>query len=180
MLWLTPLANGLTGAAVVAFLLALSGTLGPLPADAKTGAPPPDKLAQRFRELQTLLFAAAALLVAGVIEINALYSWLAAFVDTNAYLRQRADLPKATTASAGVFFTVLLAAAYAPALAVIRARARAVVDKQTDLVTEAQKRDWLEKNGLTLSVPQQASTFLAVLGPMLAGSPFFTIQHLFS
>jgi hypothetical protein len=137
-------------------------------------------LRTQHRRLQAVLFAGAAVLVAGVIEMDALYHW----ATTVATLP---GLPKGTaeaiTASAiiptGTFFSLFLAAAYVPAALILRERALELASTALPSEGPAAQGEWLQKRGLGISVSAQLTSLMALLGPVLAGGPLNALAQAF-
>lgn len=137
-------------------------------------------LATRNRRLQTVLFAGAAVLVAGVIEIDALYQWAVARTNLGDDSKAAATLiTSAASVSTGTFFSLFLASAYVPAAVILRRRGSALAERVLPGELPAARTDWLEKNGLGSSVSTQVSTLVALLGPILAGGPLNAVGHMF-
>jgi hypothetical protein len=129
-------------------------------------------LASRMRDSTSVLRTAAALLVLGVLEVAALFHWSVARFDPGSAERALVhDL--ATTVSLGVggFFSLLLAAGYAPTYALLNERARELESVHNTGSTSTTRAEWLASRGLAPSgyLPAMQSV-LSILGPLLAGS----------
>jgi hypothetical protein len=137
-------------------------------------------LQSQSRRLQAVLFAGAAVLVAGVIEVDALYSWAVSLADLTNYPD---GAGKAVTATAVVptatFFSLFLAAAYIPAALILRQRAATLAIIAVGTTAQADRSKWLQDNGLSISISTQVSSVVALLAPILAGTPLNALAQAF-
>lgn len=72
---------------------------------------------------------------------------------------------------AGAFYSVLLAAIFIPAFAVLGAQSRALADGGLADKSESEKSTWLTAQGLSGSLPRQLGSLAAVLAPIIVGGP---------
>lgn len=126
------------------------------------------------RRLQSVLYAGAAVLVAGVIEVDALYHWALSMTSLSA---QAKAITTSATVPTGTFFSLFLAAAYVPAALILRERGLALAQAVLPLEGPAARGQWLQSNGLAISVTSQVASLLALLGPVLAGGPLNAFAH---
>ncbi|HEX2079338.1 MAG TPA: hypothetical protein VHG08_16550 [Longimicrobium sp.] len=137
-------------------------------------------LQSQSRRLQAVLFAGAAVLVAGVLEIDALYGWAISVADLRWYPREAGRVITASaTVPTGTFFSLFLAAAYIPAALILRQQAAALAATAVGAVAAAEQSRWLQDNGLTTSIATQVSSLVALLGPILAGAPLNAMAQAF-
>lgn len=127
------------------------------------------------RRLQSVLFAGAAVLVAGVVEVDSLYHWALSLTKLNE--NQAAAVTASAIVPTGTFFSLFLAAAYLPAALILRERGMALARSALPLEGPAAQGQWLHNNGLGTSVASQVTSLLALLGPVLAGGPLNAFAH---
>lgn len=121
-------------------------------------------LSQRFERLSWILWAGTALLVMSIVRLDALYNW--------SITAAPAPFQKGLTGVAtgvlrmwGVYYSTLLCAIYLPAYFRLRAEAEKLADQHE----VAERRLWLEQNGLALSVADVLRRLAAIAAPLLAG-----------
>ena len=135
-------------------------------------------LQSQSRRLQAVLFAGAAVLVAGVIEVDALFAWAVSLADLGGYPD---GAGKAVTATAVVptatIFSLFLAGAYIPAALILRQRAATLASIAVGTAAPADRSKWLQDKGLSISISTQVSSLVALLGPILAGAPLNALGH---
>jgi hypothetical protein len=143
-------------------------------------APPADKTLQQIVEsmarLRALLYCAAAMLVASVICTAAFHAWMLTFLKVPA--RNWVDIYlKTLDMRIMVQNTLLLAAFYVPAAAVLMARAHGLAKAETKSGTLSETRALLKKHELGLSFPKSVSSGLAVLSPMFVRPVLAIIEY---
>ena len=114
--------------------------------------------------LRTLLFSAAAFLVAGMFEITSLFSLVSLQGGRVPWIE---ELGASLASVTGGVATVFLAGLYVPAAMIIERR---VANLELDVDNEADRLDWLDRNGLRLSWQKQLVRVLVVLSPALIGN----------
>jgi hypothetical protein len=155
-----------------------------LSADDREGQADLEKLSAALqtqtRRLQAVLFAGAAVLVAGVIELDGLYTWAVSIAELSGYPKNAATVIKASaTVSTGTFFSLFLTAAYIPAALILRQRVGTLASVATGTVELTKQSEWLRDHGLSTSLVTQISSVFALLGPILAGAPLNAFSHVF-
>lgn len=105
--------------------------------------PGSDGLTKQVESLRLIFNVGAVVLVAGVMEIAALYEWPIAFFDEPNLVKAFEGVVNAEAMAAGAFFSLVLLAGYLPASSVLRVRARALKKKDITalLVAELNKAD---------------------------------------
>jgi hypothetical protein len=136
----------------------------------------PERLQAANRRSQAVLFAGAAVLVAGVIEIDALLQWAAS--EARIDIENAKALSAAATIPTGTFFSLYLASAYLPAALVLRHRSSVLAKATLPGKTPAEQIKWMQDNGLVTSVATQLGAMLALLGPILASAPLKAIASI--
>lgn len=124
-------------------------------------------LRRRMRLLRTILYAGAAALVVSVIRLSVTLNWGGSFLPaaTPPAVSESATLITGIVNTLGIYYTILLAAVYAPAALVLRRRANALASQQPP-----EKQDeWLKARGLALSFTEYLPRVVAILAPLLAG-----------
>jgi hypothetical protein len=136
-----------------------------------------EQLALRGARLQTLLYMSAVILIVGLIEYRALYTWAAdaATLNNMATGAQIIKLADAALASTGAVYAVGLAAFYLPVLLILRARARRL---QSQVPSEGSNSAWLQELNLGFTVSKALGTMITVLSPLLAQAPIAALLKL--
>lgn len=148
--------NGLTGAALIAMIVT---------AAAITHVNDRARLESQLEGLRLTFNAAAALLVAGALEVAALYGWAAGSVQQGSEVLSKAALLSAGLV--GAFFSAVLLVIYIPAASILRQRAERV--SATTLLVE---------QGFSSSPFQLFARILQALAPLLAAVPFSALVTL--
>jgi hypothetical protein len=154
-----------------------------------------EALSLQLRYASMMMYAAAALLIAGVSETSALHKWpthdirvgttcpsslpapwnaLVKKDDYKDYQKEVTTTATAISTSVGTVFSLILAATYLPLAMLLRQRAHRVVKPHSR--TEA----WLAVHGFSIQPTQQLSRVLVVLSPLLAGGPVSYLISLLS
>lgn len=132
----------------------------------------------QMRILRSILLAGAILLVAGVVEVGALYRW-ATLPLTGRWPETASATANSMTLIAAVFFTSALIVVYGTALRVIKARAEVLRDDTAQFPTEAEFTSWLATD-VNQGVPQEFSNATLALTPLVAGFPLSYVLGLVS
>lgn len=144
--------SGLAVAALVVLLVAST---------AVTWVEAPDLLESQLEGLRTLFNAGAALLVAGALEIAAVYSWVeVAFDPTLGADRPLNTAALLAAAFAGTLFSTILMVVYLPTVTVLRDRAKGTAAESA-----------VAQQGLSDSFGHQLMRLLQALAPLLAAVP---------
>lgn len=127
------------------------------------------KLLQRKRLATSLLYLSAALLTFAVVQIN-----LVVIQPGNAQLLNVSEsvlkaIGLGAAMLAGTFFTLLLAAMYAPTALILHGEAYFLADRTQQTASEDRKDKWLTENGLVGSGAQTMLRIAAMISPILAG-----------
>lgn len=113
------------------------------------------RLEERMHELNTLLYFGAGLLVAGVLEVWAFYSWPAAYLPATE-AEEFFKLGSTMSSAAGALYSLLLISIYLPAAFVLRRNLPAAPS-----TSEGGAVEWLAP----------LARFTAMIAPLLAGLP---------
>jgi hypothetical protein len=127
------------------------------------------------QSLQTLLWLSALVLVAGVFQVTALYTWAFTVVMPSpgipGYLT---DIKQATSASAaiiGILHSASLCVIFLPVFALNRGSARRLAARDLPEGTEEDREKWLTARALHAPLARQLANAVALLAPVLAGAP---------
>jgi hypothetical protein len=130
------------------------------------------RLARRQRQMRLLLYTGAAALVAGTVEVTALYTWAASLTDPKLHWGVEGnEIAQSMGLLTGSFYSILLAAIFLPVFAVLRTQAERLADLANPTNLGAVRSKWLADNSLEASIPKQIISLLAVLAPAIAGGP---------
>lgn len=130
-------------------------------------------LRRRCAALRATLAAGAAVLASAAIVVRTLQNWLLGFVANAEALRPIAD---SWTTALGTYWTLVLTAAYLPAAAVVHRAAIKMADARERAPDDDRTRDqWMEEQGLNVSVRGQMMRVLLLLAPWLSGGPLADI-----
>lgn len=136
------------------------------------------------RSLRMLLYFGVFALVAGTIEVSALYTWAMQLVSTGTisppflntmdpinYFNSTAEVVRGFSLANGVFYTMLLAAIFTPFFMIMNKYAQDLVEKQNPTKSFQEKKKWLKEHDLTTGVTQQVLQIVLALAPALVGGP---------
>jgi hypothetical protein len=119
----------------------------------------------RLQGLRVFLFVATALLVVGILRMQAVGEWVLTFVPPDD-AKILSTVLATLTGIMGAFYTLMLAGTYLPAAAILRKRA---ADAIHGAVPDAEREKEAERLGLTKSPTAWISRVAAILAPLLAG-----------
>ncbi|MDD2659047.1 MAG: hypothetical protein PHY54_05105 [Methylococcales bacterium] len=126
-------------------------------------------LAERSHQLKTVVNLGSALLVAGVLHMQAWLRWPIVFVDDAKLANAMNDWSLALTTYIGSVFSLMIACIYIYCAKILAKRAVAKLLQLSADTPDFSLEDWLEKHGFspdpTLRIPQ----VLAIFAPLLAG-----------
>jgi hypothetical protein len=132
-------------------------------------------LRMRCAALRTTLAAGAAVLAAAVIVARVLQGWVLGFLsgpDQQA-LRAVAD---SWTMAIGTYWTLVLVAAFVPAAIIAHQSAIKMADTRQRAPDDKRTRDqWMEEEGLNVTLKGQVARILMLLAPWLSGGPLAEI-----
>lgn len=128
----------------------------PRPVPTPTAALRVSALARYNRRVRLLLYLGAAALVAGTLEVSALYSWAVDLLDNGAK-----DMPQAFGVLTGSFYSILLAAIFLPTFGVLRSQAQRLADVARPGATDVARHKWLTENAIEASLPKQLVSVFA-------------------
>lgn len=156
--------NGLAIAAALLLTLAASATLLRPEGDGV------EALRDQSRRLRRVLYAGAAVLIAGSAQAATMHRLPVAYLGEpwSAALEAAAQMAAVLI---GTLWTLFLVALYLPAAWTLRSRFRRHAEAALPTAGEAEHRTWLADRGLDLSPAQQLKQLLAVLGPLLTSLP---------
>lgn len=150
------LSKGAGFAAIASMLLALCVTLAP-------GERSAEAVSARLSSLRRWLYVAAALLVAGLLEVAFLLHWPVARLE-GVEAQAVAKLADTVTTAAGTLLSILLALTYGSAVWILRARA-------LSLAPTEERGEWMSAQGFGSSLGQHLVRVVALLAPLVAGGP---------
>jgi hypothetical protein len=127
-------------------------------------------LTQRVQDLQVLLYVAATALALAMIASRAAMEWpFAIFKDPNSLvIADIRALDSGILALWGFYFSLFLIGGYVPAALALARQGRLAIP--ASLTAYKDRQDWLDQNGLKISLSSQLLTILAFLAPFLTGA----------
>lgn len=159
--------NVLAAIAPFAIALAASACLAPMAAaDPRLYL---QRLADRSRQLKTVVNLGSALLAAGVLHMQAWLRWPIVFVDDAKLAYAMNDWSLALTIFIGTIFSLMIACVYICCAKVLAKRAVANLQQLPADAFDSSLEDWLEKHGFSSEPMRQIPQILAILAPILAG-----------
>jgi len=164
-------ANALATGSVILVVTAcclLSTSPGPNGTDAGRDA---SFIARRSRLLLLLLYSGAVLLLLALGEIDTLYCWVALKSGGSTQLASR------VTASAGIIFTLLLVAIYAPAALIQAGWVDVLARQAAQAAPDFDREKWLVARGLEMSPLRSLGAGAAVIAPAVAGLLAAVFKH---
>lgn len=137
-------------------------------------------LSSRMRFLKASLKLAAALLVVGILHMNAWLQWPTALIqaqdDTLRLNYSRAALSIAVYW--GATFTLMLFLTYGPAATYLSLQARKIVEPRlVDVEKIDDRQKWLRDHDLAFTFGDQIPQFMIMLSPLVAGPLQFFLMH---
>lgn len=155
--------------AVTVPVIAILAAAGTLAEPEKGQQITPKFFATQMRNLTEVLNAGSALLVSGILHMDAWLRWPASLVlDTRAQdAVQGAAL--SITLFWGATFTLVLIATYGPAASYLGMQARELLQQNVYRSTYPDPDQWLKERGLSFTLGEQLPQFGVMLAPLLAG-----------
>jgi len=144
-------------------LLAISGTLGPVPLHED-----PFHLALRLKRLKELVNVASLFLVFGMLHMNMWLSWSASLVKDLALKSELSNVAWSISAYWGVAFTVVLAVTYVPTTIYLQNRAREHLCEGELSMGIKEAEQWLNDHGFSFTLNNQIFQCISILAPFLA------------
>ena len=127
-----------------------------------------EELYEANTRLQMILFTGAAILAAGVVEIDALYQWAASKKGITP--EQAKVIIQSVVVPTGTFFSLYLAAAYIPAALVLRKSGQTLAEAANPAPNIPARAKWLQEHGIATSVAAQVTAVFALFSPALLAS----------
>jgi hypothetical protein len=151
--------------APVMAVLAACSTLAPLERkDAHL-----DDLADQMRHLKEVLNAGSALLVSGILHMDAWLRWPAALMSDKHAQDAVSGVALAVTIYWGATFTLMLIATYGPVAGYLSGQARASLNQEREAGRIRDPQQWLRDNGLSITLSEQLPQIGIILAPVIAG-----------
>lgn len=126
-------------------------------------------LADHMRRLRSVLNATSALLVAGVLHMNAWLQWPASLMRDHALQTAVSGTALSITVFWGTTFTLMLIALYGPAATKLSLRARQLLNQEHQAGNIAEPQQWLREHDLAITFSEQLPQIGIMLAPVLAG-----------
>lgn len=123
-------------------------------------------LAGQVKHFKLSLSATSSLLVIGIFQLYALYSWPAVFFEDNTSAAIK-TLANGLFMSAGILYSILLFVVYLPVAFVQNKAIERLASEAALSGTEIDRTDWLKRNGLSNPPMSVIASYLAMLSPFL-------------
>ncbi len=129
------------------------------------------ELLRTIRRQRILLFAGAAVLVTGILQLSASFNWALAAIHSEpaSVTATLKEIMASLINSRAVYYTILLATIYVPGMLRVRRCAFELAEKKESLKTATAREQWLKDHGLLASSTGQIPRFAALLSPILTG-----------
>lgn len=127
------------------------------------------RIADRSQQLKTMVNLGAALLVAGVLHMQAWLRWPIVFVGDDKLANAMNDWGLAMTTFIGSVFSLMIGSIYICCAKVLAKRAEASLRQLPADALDSSPEDWLGKHGFSSELIQQIPQILAIFAPLLAG-----------
>jgi hypothetical protein len=144
-------------------LLAISGTLGPVPRHED-----PFHLALRLQRLKEIINVASVFLVFGMLHMNMWLSWSASLVREQGLKSEVSNVAWSISAYWGVAFTLVLAVTYVPTTIYLQNRAREHLCEGELSMGIKEAEQWLNDHGFSFTLNNQIFQCISILAPFLA------------
>lgn len=155
--------NAMSAVAPIIAMFAACRTMVSRAATAEDGL---HRMAEQMRRMKELLNLGSALLVLGIVHMNAWLRWPAALVADPGIASDINGLSLSVSLFWGAAFTLMIIAFYLPAALLLRQRASALL---AETGSPDSVMTWLKDHGLSLSPAEQMPQLAAMLAPLLAG-----------
>ena len=126
-------------------------------------------LASQMRQLKSWLNASSALLVSGILHMNAWLRWPGGLLMDQTTQTQFSEAVLAITLFWGATFTLMLITTYGPAASYLSTQARMLVEKANRDGTIQDPQKWLQEHHFSITLGEQLPQISVILGPVLAG-----------
>ena len=126
-------------------------------------------LRAQMRRLKMLLNLGSALLVVGVLHMVVWLRWPAALITDPKVSAEIIGFSASLSMFWGAAFTLLIVAFYVPASYVLSRRAERGIAECPDKADGLDAREWLKRQGLSITPTQQLPQVAMMLAPLLAG-----------
>lgn len=128
------------------------------------------RIKRSIQTLQYALYLGAVVFVAAVVEFHAFQHWLLTGVAETSLERATAAANMGVAVNGGIY-ALLLGAVFLPAYFLLHQRARRLAQQAVPNSTPREQDKWIEEEGLSPSLHRHLGNILALLSPLLAGSP---------
>ena len=126
-------------------------------------------LATKMRQLKGVLNAGSALLVSGILHMNAWLRWPGGILLDQATQTHFSGAVLAVTMFWGATFTLMLITTYGPAASYLSTQARTLAEKASQAGTIQDPQQWLQDHHFSITLGEQLPQISVILGPVLAG-----------
>jgi hypothetical protein len=135
-----------------------------------------DELCKRVKTFKTLLTLASASLTVAVLQVGAQYHWAASLVKVtkDSPLNPVQDFASLLTVAFGAFFSFLMVSLFVPAAFVLNQRAESIAKARG--VKSEERRAWLARHELDISLATTYIESVKLLYPLLAALPFSLLK----
>lgn len=147
-------------------LLAASSTLAPSPKQNGDGLA---HLTSQMNHIKGVLNAGSALLVGGILHMNAWLRWPTELLADPTEHAALSETVLSITMFWGATFTLILIATYGPAAGYLCTKARYLAEQAEQAGTLKDSKRWLKDNHFSITLGEQLPQISAILGPALAG-----------
>jgi len=155
--------------AIAPFAIALAAAVSLTPMVAASPRQYLQQIADRSRQLKAVVNLGAALLVAGVLHMQAWLRWPIVFVDDAKLASAMNDWGLALTTFIGSVFSLMIGCIYICCAKALAKRAEANLRQLPADAVDSSPDDWLRKHGLSSELMQQIPQIVAIFAPLLAG-----------
>lgn len=131
---------------------------------------------ERFGALNRVLYAAAGVLVAGVLQSHLMHDLPSSLLGEGA--ESYRNLARAVSVSNGTLWTLLLLGLYIPAAVLLRGQTLRLATRVVGAAMGEKLEEWLRDQGMAFSPTEQLSRIVALLSPLLAGGPLIQVLEL--
>ena len=126
-------------------------------------------LATQMRQLKGVLNAGSALLVSGILHMNAWLRWPGGLLMDQTSQTYFSGAVLAITMFWGATFTLMLITTYGPAASYLSTQARTLAEKAHQAGTIQDSQKWLQDHHFSITLGEQLPQISVILGPVLAG-----------
>jgi hypothetical protein len=155
-------------AAIAPFAIALAASASLMPIVAADARRALQRVADRSQQLKSVINLGSALLVVGVLHMQAWTRWPIVFVEDDKLAAAMTNWSVALATFFGCVFSLMIASIYVCCAKILANRAKSYLQQLPADTLDSSVENWLAQHGFSFEPTQQIPQILAILAPLLA------------